>query len=401
MRHRTFLAATLLPLGSCFARQDLSGLDGDADGGSADGGSADGGSADGGGADGGGADGGGADGGSGDSGDSGGDGGDVGDLRFTGLSPSDGTTAGGTALTVRGGPFDESYRAWLDGVPATVTGQTNETLNLVAPPGAAGPATLLVESTTSGARLEEAEAYTYWQDALGKDVGAVAVEVQGDESGAFAVFAVASFFPATTVDLRDHVNPVFDACGSSYSWPGGDQAFTSLTASGPLSLPLDWDSADGWYTATKTTSLAGEGDAWGLAGTALDWPAISLSSIGTTPSIVYLDFEELSLESDEVGYSLSVKWSGNLDGDFVAIGISDRTQVVSCLTEDDGYFTIPGEDLYPLLEDYYMGRVESVDLELWVSRSTVDEHTVDFNRGTLQVRMAWTYLTGLTVYSSE
>lgn len=75
------------------------------------------------------------------------------------VSPSSGSTLGGDAVTIYGGPFTESAVVTFDGAQASVTSWTATTLAVVTPAGDSGPADIAV-------RTDEGEgtgtgAYTY------------------------------------------------------------------------------------------------------------------------------------------------------------------------------------------------------------------------------------------------
>lgn len=82
------------------------------------------------------------------------------------VDPSSGSTAGGEAVTLYGGPFDESASVWFGADTATVTAATATTLSVLTPAHSIEEAVVVVVETSTG-RGEAVSAFAYVEPCLG------------------------------------------------------------------------------------------------------------------------------------------------------------------------------------------------------------------------------------------
>ncbi|MFJ6635866.1 IPT/TIG domain-containing protein [Streptomyces sp. NPDC091376] len=78
---------------------------------------------------------------------------------ITSLTPTSGSTSGGTAVTIAGTGLSTTQSVTFDGVTAPFSVINSETVSAVTPPGAAGAVDVVVN--TSGGSATEVDGYTY------------------------------------------------------------------------------------------------------------------------------------------------------------------------------------------------------------------------------------------------
>jgi hypothetical protein len=281
-------------------------------------------------------------------------------IEVTSVSPTYGTTAGGTSVTIRGGPFDSSASVRFGGVSATVESvnrnelrvrspaQTNEGLVDVS----------IVTDTGSGALTS---GFTYWQDGSGL-AGMIGEFGWYDYVGGYWSSGADSgsgwFLPVVpfAFDHWELYAPSLDQCALDYSYGGSFSYYDLGVSSWNLmlpssgSIPFTWDPAVQWfYNDTFSNTKYIQNGSYSLpAVSAVDMPELEVPDAVYAPSSFTVTSPSINSTAPPTFTrgNITLGWSG-ATGDFmlailqVASGTTVK-ETVSCALRDDGSFTVPG-----------------------------------------------------------
>jgi len=301
-----------------------------------------------------------------DTGSGGGGGGPTGDAPdLTAVDPGFGTNAGGTSVTISGGPFDGSTTVHFGTNAATVTNQTPTSL-VVSTPSYTSEGPVDVKVTTSTGSNTSPSGFTYYEDGSGKAgvVGAIEwYEYAGnywsgitDSFGsAWATFIVPEEFEV----YKWYAASSLETCESDYTSSAKvyvyDLGVSELTLTGPAgsSISLPWDASSYLFQNDELNSSGqyyanGSYDLEEVTGSSL-FPDFQVSPLVETPSSFNISSPAITGNSPITlsRSQLNFSWTGS-DGDYMIIQMSlynsagtGYDEVVTCAVNDDGSFSVP------------------------------------------------------------
>ncbi|HME02778.1 MAG TPA: IPT/TIG domain-containing protein, partial [Solirubrobacteraceae bacterium] len=163
---------------------------------------------------------------------------------ITKLEPKQGSTAGGTEVTIKGSGFGASTATntvTIGGAKATVTAASATSLTVTTPAGSAGPASVVVSNTSDGLSVTDAGAYTYLPPAPGTGGAA------GKPAAKSGVLASSETVPPPKFVLTGNVAPV---SGVVLVKLPGSSTFVPLTELRQIPFGTIVDATNGRVTVT-------------------------------------------------------------------------------------------------------------------------------------------------------
>ncbi len=299
------------------------------------------------------------------------------EVMIDGLDPAFGTDAGGSRVTIIGGPFDNLQEVTFAGQPATIISNTSNEV-VVDTPASATDGWVDVHAVTSeGLSLSPAQ-FQYWEDGAGLNGAVGAVEWYAYVGGYWADpqpqpygFGQAFFTtPMSEGFGQAFFSPTLDSCTLNYAGAGvtvylPDLPHLDLAPPAGATVPLVQDSTPNfeYFYFNSPESLPGHnpklaaamlGGHFDLATTtgSPDWPEIDVPHFtGTVPTAppVVTNPALASTNPPSVNASFTLQWGGT-PADYVAARLTrqrfDGTnwinqEVVTCWFADDGSATVP------------------------------------------------------------
>ena len=306
------------------------------------------------------------------SGGSGGDGSDGtgddgGSIEFdlNDVDPNHGTNAGGTVVSISGGPFDPYAEVFFGGEPATIQYLAQDRIEVIAPATAAeGPVDIVVESDMGAGQM--AGGFTYWADATGqygalgfvsftKQVGSYWSSTPGPGEGQALVY----FTEPIETAWFEFYAPSLDTCRKEGTYAPSvtittiDPGVSTITLRPDFRpiVSLEWDPSTTAYSNDGLTDTTYEpSSSWALitpAGSTL--PEIELSDFAQTPSAPVLTSPSITgTSAPSIDRFHFLNWSPS-GADWMLITLtkmdssgSNVDEIVHCVAEDDGSFTVDG-----------------------------------------------------------
>jgi hypothetical protein len=291
-----------------------------------------------------------------------------GSVAIDSLTPAFGTDAGGTSVTLEGGPFTSGTTVEVDGVEGVVESFTEDSLVFTTPAGSGeGPVTVAVTTANGAGSLDDA--YTYWEDATG-GIGAYGEFAWYQPVGGYWAETwysradVGFVHPAASWDYYKYWGPALDEClhidasgNQDYTYdPGLDKydarrGTLTLSELSATSLDLAWNADDSLFENQDV-----QHDAYipgGVYKAILnDSPAVPDMTVA---GVFYLP-EEFTVTSPQIDVPtlpeltkyFSFRWSGGSRADAVLLqmGIMNGSgttfqEQVYCAVTDDGSFDVP------------------------------------------------------------
>lgn len=265
---------------------------------------------------------------------------------LTGVSPTDGTTAGGQEVTLTGQDLGEGTRVWFGQQEAEVVEVTDEGIVVETPSHASGPADVTVANGDAEDSL--ADAFTFWPDASG-DTTALAVWYYSEDETAYLpsyTEGVVWVTEPANVDFWELWGDSFDACGGASpitltTWDGG----IDLEDASGEAYGLAWDADTESYRADFDASAFSPNTAMGVVAAAGDdGPAFATDAFFDAPSSFPVTSPDLSQDIWWYGGSMSLAWSGAAE-DFVLLVLSGQEDSLYCVIEDDGSYSLSASDI--------------------------------------------------------
>ncbi|MEN9787299.1 MAG: hypothetical protein RLZZ299_2563 [Pseudomonadota bacterium] len=279
------------------------------------------------------------------------------------VSPAWGLTSGGAEVRIAGGPFDGSVEVTLAGKPAEVLEVSADQL-VVRTPSVSQPGVADLEVTTASGAGSAEGAFVYHADGTDR-FGAYGVFVWTSFVGGYwdanATDAGSAWLAVTTPSdeaLWEYYAPAMDRCVREGAYTSGSvlrvyDAVPEVSLMPPVGEPvaLAFDSASGTYTASGLTSASWRASTpYDLADMApAGIPAFTQEGLVATPAAFSVTAPALgstSLPSVSRGFTL--RWDGR-EADWVLVSLQivtaegDWGDVVTCVAEDDGSFTVPSD----------------------------------------------------------
>ncbi len=287
------------------------------------------------------------------------------DLAVDSVDPEYGPTAGGTSVTITGGPFTSDATVSFGGVDATVRSWTDSTLQVDTPAIGNGDWVDVTVQTGEG-EGSLSHAYRYFEDGGGKtsllgyfsyteSVGALA------GAGNLAHASLQFIQPEAGATWWTTVTSAINTCelnwDGSPTWLAVDPGADSLriTRSDGDTIDLAWDSAEKSFNGTD-----GDGDVpadillpdtiWSVASFDSDeLPSFGLSGLATMPGAFTLTSPDLDGYSTPVvkEKALDFYWTASgadaviIDMRLVDGGTGAEVERVTCAVDDDGSFHVP------------------------------------------------------------
>ncbi len=300
---------------------------------------------------------------------------DPGSARIRSISPADGSTAGGTEVTISGSGFNADTRVWFGSTEADIRDQESDKLVVDAPAHARGEVDVSVgEGSTADT---EADAFTFWTDASGQVEAVVLWSYLEDYLGDGQVYGLAyptvrgdfAFYElwGANLDTCDGVSPI-----ETTTW--GDDVYVLDEDGGTYTLALE---GSGYSYSDSSGAAYGGVESFGFGGPfSSAGPAFELAPFFDTPNAFDVTRPDLSAGDDSFysGFNLDVAWSG-AGGDFMLVWMVglDSNEYLYCIAEDDGSFAV---------DSSYVSRFEYGEyVQLSVARFRTSEATLPHDNG--------------------
>ena len=282
-------------------------------------------------------------------------------IDITNVNPSYGTSAGGTSVTISGGPFDNSARVFFGGAEANIVNTNTNSLEVNTPAGAEG--TVDIEISTDSGSGQMSNAFDYWLDGTGL-TGVVGhfswYHMVGNYwSSAPQDFGAANLIlvEPTNFEYWEFYAPSLDTCVSEYEttkYVGAyEPSYSTINVRAPdsSSFSLPRDSATPYLYTTSDTNVYNyfiqNGTYTMETSQTGAWPEMEVTGVLKTPNA--FSVTEPTINSDApptiFQYLFDLNWNGS-GGDFILVILnrysgSTVAEQVTCALRDDGQFTIP------------------------------------------------------------
>ncbi len=344
-------------------------------------------------------------------------------IEITSVLPDFGTTAGGLAVTITGGIFDDSAQVLFGGQEATILSLESENELRVLTPAQSteGYVTIGIRTDSGFGSLDSA--FRYFKDHAG-ETGAMGefhwYHYIGDywqnrpPDGGFAYFA---FLDPVSLDPWEIFGPTTEDCAVDYSAATSlssiiqDVPVATLNAPNGSSVTLPWNSTYFvFYNQALTDSEYYFGVTYNLAEfSSSSYPSFHVDDFVTTPDAAGFQIISPALAGSDAlqlsKYELQFSWTGS-HGDRLLLMLAlwnsegtDYETTVSCLVPDTGSFTVPSA-VWP---SYPTGR----QITVYATSMTMSDAVVPFNGASVGIAGEYaligaffTQLTG-TVYCSS
>lgn len=275
------------------------------------------------------------------------------------VEPSYGSNAGGTEIGIEVVLSGESPKVFIGQKEATIDRVEGDTVYVLTPDTKREGLTPIIVETTDELCIVDDE-FRLFEDGQGL-VGAYGVFEWHDFQGGYWVDgdsvggAEFSFIHPIEVNYADNWGEALDECVSNFS-PSQVPKLTKYQPEGPAQLNGPNSTlAFGWEV--KRSQYEGNlapGDFESSATYSLqpifsdsDWPRVEIQGFIETPSPISISKPVVDEESLNyiTGTSLTLKWDGSLNGDYVIARIwrvvnENSQEEVRCLLNDDGAHTI-------------------------------------------------------------
>ena len=326
------------------------------------------------------------------------------EIRIDSITPSYGTTAGGSEITIVGGPFDSSAEVEFGGTKGGVLSASTNVISVISPGGSEGEVD--VEVITDDGYGKAIGGFTYMADGSGK-TGAIGEMYWVDYKGGYwnstptdvGYVWWSPTEPTSTIQMWQLFNSSSNGCSSNYTY-SGDSVYildnlgvsTAKLTSGSRSVNTSWNSS--------SSVLAFEADITSLSQINLSssyilepvsptngWPEFGSSNFLYMPSAVTLstpsiDSSSLPLLSRN---NLRFNWSGGSGGDYAVVILelrnSDQSAVVetvTCVWPNTGSATVPSS----AWTSWASGRVVAI---VFGVMAVNDGGTLDVNNANVEV----------------
>lgn len=295
-------------------------------------------------------------------------------LEITEVSPAHGTSAGGVEVEIVGGPFDNSAEVYFGERKGSVIATGRTWLTVETPSGSEGAVDVRVRTETGEGEMTEA--FNYWLDGSGRmgTYGSLShtrylgtywcirepCETSADlgtpEPQAGAIIA---FLEPSGLEWWENWAPAFNQCRSDYeptlSATAYNPGVTSMTlrrssTTGAINLQRgSGETPDFYYVTTgNITSGFANGTSYSIESRGGEnWPAFEMPGAVSTPDMfsIFSPVVNSSTLPTVRRSNFRVEWTGG-DGDYVVIlaerfGTTGSLELVSCVVDDNGAFTIP------------------------------------------------------------
>lgn len=288
------------------------------------------------------------------------DGGVEGAPQLDEVEPSHGLTTGGSQITLFGQNLDENAEVFFGDEPATLGQVSSGSVTVTLPASAvAGPVDVTVRNSAGQSVLDDG--FRYWTDGTGK-TGAIGYLGRTDYVGdnwdggpSTTVSAVVGFVEPTTFTWFDLYASGLDQCASNRSVssslvffdPGLDQL---ELVSGSTAIELPWDASQDYFSASdlNTTDF--------LFSAKYDLDEVTVGDLGTfgIEGLIQTPSSSLKITSPDIendlpflSKSLPITWTGGygetaiIELTLLDVSSSAVDEVVTCVVQDDGSFTVP------------------------------------------------------------
>jgi hypothetical protein len=275
------------------------------------------------------------------------------------VDPAYGLTSGGDEITLYGENLDERVEVFFGEQPAALGRVSAGSLTVTLPASvSAGTVDVTVRNEAGEAVLDDG--FRYWSDGTGK-TGAIGylerTDYVGDswaDGNSTVVVGAVAFVEPTTFEWFDLYAAGTEQCASNRSVSGSlsflDPGLSSLElVSGSRAVELPWNSSSGYFAASLNESDF-------VASASYDLEEVQVGSLGVfgisglvqTPS-TGLRITSPDVENDLpfIGKSLPITWTGGYgELAIIELGLLDTfassiVEVVTCVVDDDGSFTVP------------------------------------------------------------
>ena len=311
-----------------------------------------------------------------------------GNFVISNITPQFGSTAGGTEVTISGGPFDTSATVDFAGYPALVTNNNGIALT-VQTPSFPGEGTSDITVNTSDGSQTAFSAFQFFSDGAGQ-TGAIGslyyITSTGDYWGPTTVElsgANMTFVMPTQFEWWEFNSTGMDICtGSSYQYPGTftvyDFGQSNISLSGNAgTMNLQWDSSTNLFVTENITSSLSNNTTYSLNSMSGNMAGFSVSNImrSSQSSIVYSPAISGTTVPSISQYQ-SFSWSPS-GADWIHIRLArldpitlNYTEEVNCIVLDDGSFNIDGSQWgsWPTTTYDSSGNLVGVQIDVYFTR---------------------------------
>lgn len=330
------------------------------------------------------------------------------DLDLSEIAPDWGSNAGGTEISIRGGPFDSSARVWFGAKEATVTSSTKNRLVVTLPKSTETGAVDVKVTTDTGEGIGTSGFY-YWADGTGQYAAFGQLGwyhmVGTYWSSTPADFGYASVFFTDAVDTppwRLSYSGSKDSCKSDYTYSGdvgvyefdADSIKLELPTGATMSLPKDPDATYAFGTELAASQFKQNGT-YGLEEiVASDFPPITNPELIVTPTSFSVSQPAIAGSTPPtLSKAISFQWQTSGAGDYVLILLNRYNasfvmqETVTCVANDDGAFNVPSS--------VWAGWSSGGQLDVLVGRAREASGTFEHNNATSGVLgVYWVYGAG-------
>ncbi len=283
------------------------------------------------------------------------------------ITPAYGSTAGGTTITITGGPFDASADVFFGSEAAVVNTVNSGTLTVTLPASAA-EGLVDVRVVTDEGEGQSADAFDYWADATG-NYGTVGAVEWYDTVGTYWSgtpqdfgFSWLYFTEPHTMSFRQLFYAAnIDQCASDYAPATGvdeievgaaELEFSVPNSASTISMPSDVDYP--WFFVDDDITYS----QWALNGsydllpmtTDGSFPELELEQMARTPyaAIQVISPNISGSTPPNLNKSIPLTWNTSSTADYVLAQFNrynssgTLVEVITCAMNDDGAFTVPG-----------------------------------------------------------
>ena len=293
-------------------------------------------------------------------------------IELSSITPAYATTKGGTAITIIGGPFDNSATVRFGGTAGLVQSAQTNVLQVITP-AMPSAGTVDVEVTTNTGYGSATAAFTVMEDGTGLagSFGELAWEnyVGGYWNGSAPPaegWASIGVLAPTSFSYWEFWAASMGSCGNNFQYSGGAQLMdigdSSVTLSnGSGSINLGWDDAYGQYCSgngcdansnigSVSSSQYKTSSSYELTGVdpSNGWPSFTVPEFIRTPTTVSVSNPAITGSSlPIISRTQSFNWNAS-DAEYVIIRLwlldanqSAIEQDITCVTPNTGYFSLP------------------------------------------------------------
>ncbi len=275
------------------------------------------------------------------------------------VSPAYGLTTGGSEITLYGENLDERVEVFFGEVSATLGRVSAGSLTVTLPAStSSGIVDVTVRNAAGEAVLDDG--FRYWTDGTGL-TGAIGylerTDYVGDswaDGNTTAVAGAVAFIEPSSFEWFDLYAAGTEQCASNRGASGSltflDPGLAALDlVSGSRAVELPWNSSSGYFAASLNESDF-------LFSASYDLEQVQVGSLGVfgISGLVQTPSSSLRITSPDVendlpfiSKSLPITWTGGFgELAIIELGLLDTyassiVEVVTCVVDDDGSFTVP------------------------------------------------------------